>query len=441
MRSLLIEGGTVITGRAGDEPIRGGYVAVRDGRIESVSQQRPDGAFDEHIDAERMLVAPGLVNAHTHLCMTLGRSLGSDRSLLQWLGEAQIPLMAQFSPEDYELAVLAGAIDNLRSGSTTVAEVFFSNRYADGADELAMAALESCGIRATLYRCSSDLEFAPGFIEDLDVIASRSRTLLETVGEGRVAAGIGPLVPWSATRDYWDQTVELAAEGARVHLHTAETPEYNQLVRDATGMSNVQMLADVGALSPNTTLNHVIHVDDEDIEHIAASGARVVHDPTSNMILASGIAPVAAFRAAGISVGLACDGPACNNTQDMFEVMKDAALLHKVHHADAGVLTAGDVLAMATSGGATSLGYDDLGPLTAGNRADLILVDARGAHLRPQHNPLATLVYGARAGDVDTVIVDGRIVVRNRTLTTLDEEEILARADERASALRTQAGL
>ena len=439
--SLLIRGGPILTGAGDNRIIPDGYVLIEQGLITRVESGSPPSGTSaaETIDARDKLVIPGFVNAHTHLCMTLGRSLGTDRSLLQWLSQSQLPLMNRMAPEDYALAVTLGAIENLKSGNTTVCEVFFSTRYDDGADELALKALAESGIRGLFFRCSNDDDFAPGFIESTVDISSRSRRLINAWAKNdRIRVGVGPIVPWSATESYWADTVDLASSGSvPVHLHTAETPEYNDLVQSRTGKRNVEFLAEVGALGRNIMLNHCVHLTPGDIELIAEHGSPVIHDPTSNMILASGIAPVLEMRAAGITMGLACDGPACNNTQDMFEVMKDAALLHKVASRDAGALCAADVFAMATAGGAEACGLGDkVGRLMPGMAGDVVLVDTLSSHMRPLHDPLAALVYSARAGDVNTVIVGGQVVVRNHVLMTMDERTIIDRAQKRADELR-----
>ncbi len=441
--SLLITGGTILPGGADGGVIDNGYVLVEHGVITELGSGSPARSMPEAtvIDAAGQLVVPGFVNAHTHLCMTLGRSLGTDASLLQWLSQSQLPFMNCMTPEDYALAVTLGAIENLRAGNTTVCEVFFSTRYGDGVDELATQALAATGIRGLFFRCSNDDEFAPGFIESTVDISRRSRDLVSTWQQDpRVHVGVGPLVPWSASESYWADTVDYSrSAGVPVHLHTAETPEYNELVRARSGKSNVGFLASVGALGPQIMLNHCVHLDAEDIELIAEHGSPVIHDPTSNMILASGVAPVPELRAAGVTLGLACDGPACNNTQDMFEVMKNAALLQKVSRREAGVMTAADVFAMATAGGAAACGMGErIGRLAPGMAADIILVDTFSSHMRPLHDPLAALVYSACAADVHTVIVDGAIVVRDRVLLTVDEAAVIRQAQARADALRAQ---
>lgn len=229
------------------------------------------------------------------------------------------------------------------------------------------------------------------------------------------------------------QLLRRRARVAREFQITAETPEYNDLVRERTGKSNVGMLGDVGVLGDGVMLNHCVHLSDEDIALIAETGSHVIHDPTSNMILASGVAPVPALLRAGVNVGLACDGPACNNGQDMIEAMKDAALLQKVVTCDPQALVARDVFAMATRHGAQSIGMGDrLGVLKEGFLADVVLIDCGVPHMTPLGEPLAALVYAARGADVRTVLVGGEVVVRDGEVTTLDEAEVRKEASERA---------
>lgn len=444
MPSLLIENATILTSDIKQPFIETGYLLVENGIISDIGENKATNTnVDQYIDASNKFVIPGLINAHTHLCMSLGRSLGSDRALLQWLSETQIPFMSQMTADDHALAVTLGAIENLKAGNTTICEIFFSARYPEGADTAAANALDEAGIRALFFRCSNDEEFAPGFIETTGDIDRRSKELINDWQEHtRINIGVGPLVPWTATDEYWADTCGLRDNGVGVHLHTSETPEYNDLMMQRSGKRNVEFLADRGVLNEKVMLNHCVYLDDADIDAIASSGATVIHDPTSNMILASGTAPVLKMREAGIRVGLACDGPACNNTQDMFEVMKDAALLQKVSTCDATSLTARDVFAMATIDGAHACGMQDkIGSLEKGKLADITIIDTMASHLRPIHDPFATLVYSARASDVDTVIVGGEVVVKKGQILTLDEQEIIQHSQQRADELRQAAEL
>jgi 5-methylthioadenosine/S-adenosylhomocysteine deaminase len=371
--------------------------------------------------------------------MIYGRSLGTDRDLLQWLGEAQIPVMYGLEQRDYALSMTLGAVENLKAGNTTVCEVFFSPHYDAAVDEVAAQALDDSGIRSVLFRCTNDESFFDGFVEDRGDIVRRVSALHDRwPNDGRTRIGAGPLIPWGSSEGSFRDLVELSADrGMPLHLHTAETPEYNDLVRERTGRSNVEMLADVGSLGPAVMLNHCVHLSERDIALIAESGSPVIHDPTSNMLLASGVAPVPALRAAGVPIGLGCDGPACNNGQDMIENMKYAALLQKAVSRRADVVVAEEVFRMATHGGATAIGLGDrLGVLAPGYLADVVLVDARGPHMTPLHDPLAALVYSARASDVDTVLVGGAVVVRGGVVQTLDERQAVRDVAQRAAAVR-----
>ncbi|AFY66261.1 amidohydrolase family protein [Geitlerinema sp. PCC 7407] len=450
MASILISGGTILTSDDEGRVIDQGYIILRDRHIVEVAEGSPHPAtvqaVDQVVDAQGMLVCPGFINAHTHLCMILGRSLGSDRALLHWLSDSQIPLMQAFKPEDYAISMELGALENLKAGNTTICEVFFSPHYDQGVDEIAVNSLDRTGIRTVFFRCSNDETFLQGFdgfIETREEIVQRSEHLICRCQNHRTQIGLGPLIPWGSTPGAFMDAVQLSQEKqVHLHLHTAETPEYNDLVRQRTGKSNVEMLADVGALGDRVMLNHCVHLSEQDMDLIAQTGTHVIHDPTSNMILASGVAPVPELRQKGVNVGLACDGPACNNTQDMIQVMKDAALLHKVVTRQPEVLVAQDVFRMATRGGAKSIGMaDSLGSLHPGFLADIILIDTQVPHMTPLHDPVATLVYSARGSDVTTVIVDGRIVMRDRQVLTVDEEAVLAKARERAMKARRRANL
>lgn len=439
MATTLLHNGTILTGDEGADPIEAGWLLVDGEFVTAIGDADPPAA-DEVIDASGMLVVPGFVNAHTHLCMIYGRSLGTDRDLLGWLAEAQIPIMYRLGPHDYELSMKLGAIENLRAGNTTVCEVFFSPHYEAGVDHVAAQALDDSGIRSVLFRCTNDESFFDGFVEDRGDIVRRMADLHDRwPNEGRTRVGGGPLIPWGSSAESFGDLVELSTDrGLPLHLHTAETPEYNDLVRERTGRSNVEMLADVGALGPGVMLNHCVHLTERDIALIGEAGSPVIHDPTSNMLLASGIAPIPQLRAAGVLLGLGCDGPACNNGQDMIENMKYAALLQKAVTRRADAVVAAEVFRMATAGGASAIGLGDrLGRLAPGFLADVVLIDARRPHLTPMHDPLAALVYGARSSDVDTVLVGGRMVVRHGRVQTLDEQQVVRDVAQRARDVRT----
>lgn len=442
--TINVFGGTVLTADPDRPLVERGQVLIEGNTIREVSEAAEPLPADERIDATGMIVSPGFVNAHTHLCMIYGRSLGTDRSLLQWLAEYQVPLMCALEPDDYRLSLTLGAVENLLAGNTTVCEVFFSPHYDREVDSVALSALDASGIRSVFVRCANDVSFFEGFVESRSQIRDRSERLLtEWAGRDRTTVGVGPLIPWGSSPDAFRDAVELSRQhDAPIHLHTAETPEYNDLVRSQTGMDNVDMLASVGALGERVMLNHCVYLSEKNIAEIAETGTHVIHDPTSNMVLASGVAPVPALRSAGVNIGLACDGPACNNAQDMIEAMKAAIMLHRAVSTEPGVLTAADAFAMATRNGAAAVGLgDELGQIRPGFLADIVLIDAARAHMTPLHDPLAALVYSAHGSDVHTVIVDGRVVVRDRQVLTVEVPRLLSDVQQRASQVRAAAGV
>jgi len=444
MSDLTITGATILTSDPERPLIEDGYLVVEGREIAGLGEGGPPRTVGESIDGRDKLVTPGFVNAHTHLCMIYGRTLGTERSLVHWLTETQLPLMCAFEPDDYAISMELGAIENLKAGTTTLCEVFFSPHYQQEVDGIAAEALDRSGIRSIFFRSSNDETLYEGFSETRAEMIERSTRLVDRWSlSARTSVGVGPLAPWASSQESFHDTVELSAHhGIGIHLHTAETSDYDGLVRGRHGMGNIELLDRVGALGESVMLNHCVHIDDRDIGLIADSGSHVIHNPTSNMILASGVAPVPDLATAGVNLGLACDGPACNNSQDMIEVMKDAALLHKVVTGRPEVLLAEDVFAMATRGGARAIGMGDrLGMLKEGFLADLALIDLDAPHLTPCHDPLAALVYSARGSDVRTVIVDGEVVMRDREVLTLDESRIRARAAERARLARVNAGV
>src|SRR5262245_6052600 len=250
MSSILITGATILTSDDAGTVIDDGYVLIQGNAIAQVGSGRPGNvSADQEIDARGMLLCPGFINAHTHLCMILGRSMGSDRSLFHWLTVTQMPLMRAFEPEDYAISMELGAIENLKAGNTTLCEVFFSPHLDEGVDELSVDRLDRTGIRSWFFRCANDEVFFEGFLEKRQEITRRTEQLIKNHETGRTQVGVGPLIPWGWSAKAFEDAIQLSqSKDVIIHLHTAETPEYNDLVRQRTGKSNVEMLADVGAL-------------------------------------------------------------------------------------------------------------------------------------------------------------------------------------------------
>jgi 5-methylthioadenosine/S-adenosylhomocysteine deaminase len=435
MATLLIRGGAVMTLDGQGQIFDPGYVLVRDDRIAAVGPGQPGeallaGGLDEVIDASLMAVVPGLVNAHTHLFQTFVRGLADDKPLLQWLEAAIWPVMTGVSEEEIYLAALLGLVENLRSGATSVIDNHYIHTHP-GNDDAVCRAAEQSGLRFLLARGWADRDYHEAFMEPADQIVAEMGRLMSTwhgVAGDRIRIQFGPLIPWGCSDSTMRRTYALAQEwGVGTHIHTAESQAEVDLMLAQRGLRHAEWLESVGCLGPTTQLVHSVWLSDREIDLVARRGAIVIHCPISNMYLASGIAPIALLRQKGVPVALATDGPGSNNCQDMFQVLKFTACLQKVGTLNAMALLPEEVLQMATGGGARAMGLEaEIGCLEAGRKADIVLVDLNSPRLMPVHRVPSALVYNASGGDVDTVIVDGRVLMRGKEVLCLDEKALLA---------------
>ncbi|RDV83603.1 amidohydrolase family protein [Ammonifex thiophilus] len=427
---LLIKEVTVIPMTGPEEIIKNGAIAVEDGRIAYVgpAEEAPsDFRPNRVLRGPNFVALPGLVNAHTHAAMTLFRGYADDLPLKRWLEEAIWPLEAKLRGEDVYWGTLLACAEMLLGGTTTFADMyFFMDEVAEAVDKSGMRASLARGLIGTLPGADKALKESEEFVRRWHGGAG-----------GRVTCMLGPHAPYTCPPAYLEEVVGLAEKlRVGIHIHVSETAHEVEEIRRQYGCSPVEMLEKAGVFRVPVLAAHGVHLSREDMEILARYKAAVVHNPESNMKLASGIAPVTELLAAGVTVALGTDGAASNNNLDMWEEMRTAALLAKVSCKDPEALPAYQALEMATLGGAKALGLaDQIGTLEVGKRADIVLVDLARAHLQPPHDPISHLVYAARASDVDTVIVDGRIVVEGGRLITLDLGEIMARCRESARRL------
>jgi len=445
MTNLLIENGSVLTMDGASTIHASGWVWVEGERVAATGGGSPPADLaaraERVIDASHMAVLPGLVNGHTHLSQTFVRGLADDKPLLTWLKQIMWPTQAAITPQDMRLASLLGLVENLHCGVTAVVQHHKITHSAAHVDAAAEAA-ETVGLRMLLARGWVDLGDAGESPEAIVEAMTRLRERWHGAAGGRITAGFGPLAPWRCSDETMRRTVALARRwGLPTHLHVAETEDEIELLRGRSGLRHVEWLHSLDALGPDVHLVHTVWVEDAELDLIAESGAPVVHCPVSNMYLASGIAPVGKMLARGIPVALATDGPGSENSQDMLETLKVAALLAKVSSGDANALMPLDVLRMATAGGARLFGREDLGRITAGSRADLTLVDLDNARCMPVHRADSALVYNASGPDVHTVIVDGRILLDAGQVTVLDEAALLEECRQAARDLLRRAGV
>jgi 5-methylthioadenosine/S-adenosylhomocysteine deaminase len=437
--SILIKGGAIIT-LAADDPVVTGDVLIRDGRIVSVGETS-EGA-DEVIDARGCAVLPGFVQTHIHLCQTLFRGAADDLPLIDWLKRRVWPLEAAHTPASVRASARLGIAEMIKGGTTCALTMETVNHTAE-----VFRVVEETGFRATVGKCMMDAgdDVPAELFERTDASVRESLALLEEWhgrAEGRVRACFAPRFAVSCTRALLEQVARLSRErGVLVHTHASENRTEIEMVERATGQRNIEYLSSLGLAAPHVALAHCVHLNADELDILARTGTHVLHCPSSNLKLGSGVAPVVEMLARGVSVSLGADGAPCNNRLDMFTEMRTAALLQKVVHG-ADALPARRVLRMATIDGARALGLErETGTLETGKRADCIVVALDRLHLTPRPDIVSAIVYAAQAADVRTVVIDGRVVMRERELATLDEREVIAEASEQAKHLFQRARL
>jgi 5-methylthioadenosine/S-adenosylhomocysteine deaminase len=417
MSELLVAGGQVLRPDMSVE--RADILVDQDsGEILGVDDPGAFGADDE-LDASDGLVIPGLVNAHTHVAMTL-------------LREDVWPVEAELTPTDVRVGADLGLLEMVKSGTTALSDMYF--HVPEIAD-----AVEEVGVRAVLGHTAitvgKDDEGARADMqESLDVARE-----LDGAADGRIATTFQPHSLTTVSEAYLREFVPKAREaGLPVHLHANETTDEVDPIVDEQGMRPLEYAADVGLLDAETYVAHGVHVDETEIDLLAETGTGVAHCPASNMKLASGMAPVQRLREAGVSVGIGTDGAASNNDLDMFDEVRDAAMIGKLAADDASAVPAQAAVEMATQGGADLLGIDG-GRIETGRVADLAVVDLDSAHLTPAHDLVSHLAYAVRGSDVRHTVCDGRVVMRDRNVAGVDERAVRERASEHARDLIARA--
>jgi 5-methylthioadenosine/S-adenosylhomocysteine deaminase len=448
MSTILIEDGSIVTVNDDSQVHHKGYVFIENDLITAVGAGDPPALFrkaDTIIDATLMAVMPGMVNAHTHLFQTFIRGLADDKPLLDWLKAAIWPVAQALTEEEAYVAALVGMVENIRGGATSVIDHQYVHTEPGNDDGVCRAADEA-GLRFLLARGWADIGYHPAFMESQDQIVNettRLREMWQIQGNGRIRVEFGPLIPWGCTENTMCRTHNISPKwGAGIHIHVAETRVEVDMNLESRGNRHIEWLAEMGVLGPDMQLVHSIWLDDNEIDLIAEHGAIVVHCPVSNMYLASGVARVPEMLQRGITVALGTDGPGSNNSQDMLETLKTTALLHKVHTLDATILLPEDILWLACRGGSIAFGLpQQIGSLEAGKKADVVLVDLDTPMAMPVHRLPSALVYNASTRDVDTVLVDGRLVMRHKKILFLDEKALLARARRTCANLFERAGV
>ena len=452
--SVLIENAIIVTMDPRRRVIEGGSVFVEDGRIAEVragSSSAPARKAELKIDARGMAVIPGLVDTHMHLAQSLLRGCADDLSLVDWLKKRVWPIQAAFTKEDGKVSAELSMLEMMRTGTTSFIGVDVVSRY--GFDGIA-SSVARAGMRGALAKSIMDSPgygrkgriMPEGLVEGKDATIREAKSMIKKwngVKGGLVKAWVAPRSLGGCSRELYEEVAELAREErTRVTMHLGEVREDVRYAKENFGLTPFEFIQKVGLAGPQSTFAHMVWLSDSDIRRVARTRANVAHCPSSNSKLASGIAKVPELLEAGGNVGLGCDGAPSNNSYDMVREMKLAAVIQKARLLDPLTMAAQTVLEMATLNGARAMGMErEVGSVEPGKRADLVLIDLRSPHLVPFRDVVSNIVYSAMGSDVDTVLVDGRLLVKGGTALTLDEEEILREAQKRQDDLVSRSGV
>jgi len=428
---ISVYNGTILPMDNQDTIIQDGLVAISGNTIQYVgNDEKGSISAQKELDAEGGLILPGLINGHTHAAMTLFRGLADDLPLMDWLNNYIFPAEGKMDADFVRTGTLLACAEMIMSGTTTFCDMYlFEEEVARAAKEAGMR----CLVGEVLYDFPSP---SYGVVEEGFIYTEE---LIERWKEDPlINIAVEPHSLFTCGVELLVKANDLALrKGVPLILHMAETREELEKIEKRYGKRPALHLKDLGLLGPHLILDHCVHVSESEIELLAEHKVSVIHNPESNMKLASGIAPVPEMIEKGITVGLGTDGCASNNNLDLFGEMGMAAKLHKAAKLDPTVMDAQTLVRMATIKGSRALGLDKVtGSLEAGKRADLIVIDPHKPHLTPLYNPYSHLVYSARGHDVKHSIIDGQLVMEDRRLYTLDVEAIIERSKEKSRKVR-----
>lgn len=424
---LLIKNVTLVPMDGKNEVVENTNIYIEKDKIKHIGELKQDIEVDRIIDGKNKVAMPGLINAHTHIGMSLLRNYADDLPLHEWLTQKIWPVEANLTAEDIYWGSLLSMVEMIQFGTTTFCDMYFFM------DEVGKGLKES-GMRGVLTR---------GLIEE----AGKEREKLNDTrnlyinwhnkGDGRIKVMVAPHAPYTCSPTYLAQIMDLAKElNTGIHIHLSETKKEVEDSFEIYGKSPIRHVYDLGLFKIPTVAAHCVHVDDEDIEILKDNNVNPANNPGSNLKLASGFAPIDKMLKKGVNVALGTDGSSSNNNLNMFEEINLAAIVNKAVNMDAISVPAIDALKMATINGAKALLWDnEIGSIEVDKKADIILIDMDKPHFYPLHNVVSSLAYSVQGSDVDTVIVDGNILMENREIKTLDVERIMFNAERSAKDL------
>lgn len=432
MTQLYVEGGRMLTPEF-DVERADVLVDVTTGRIEDIGDIGEPGVGDERLDAEGGLVMPGLINAHTHAAMTLVRGYADDKPLEAWLEEDIWPLEAELEPEDVRIGTELAAVEMIKSGTVGFADMYF--HMEEAAD-----VVERAGMRARLGYGMVTIDKDTAGTETEIETGVEFATEYDGTANGRIRTAVMPHGLYTVEADALGTMRDRARDvGLPLHFHAAETETEVADVKSLQGDRPVRAADSLDLLGDGDFVAHGVHLTDAEVETLADRGTAVIHCPASNMKLASGMARVQAMLDAGVPVGLGTDGAGTNNDLDLFDEIRDAAMVGKLAAEDASAVNARTAVELATAGSADALGFES-GRIEPGANADLIVLDLNAARLTPEHDLVSHLAYAASGWDVRHTVCDGQVLMRDRQVLTLDTGRILDAAETRATDLVARSG-
>ena len=428
---ILLEKGTVLTMDPQNRLLAEGWLAIKGDAIVAIGgpeDLRPKAG--QTIDARGGVIMPGLINGHTHAAMSLFRGLADDLPLMEWLNHYIFPVESRMDGDFVFTGTLLACAEMIMSGTTTFCDMYlFENRVAEAA--------KAAGMRAIVGEVLYDFD-SPNYGPVAQGLTFTEELITKWKDDPLISIAVEPHSPITCSPDLLSATNDLAWKyDVPLIIHLAETAHEIQEVEQKYGRRPVAHLESLGLLGSHLIADHCVHLEQDEIQLLARRGVKAIHNPESNMKLASGIAPIPEMLANRLTVGLGTDGCASNNNLDLFAEMDMAAKLHKVSTMDTTVMDALTVLRMATIHGAAALGLDALtGSLEVGKKADVIIVDTAKPHLTPMYNPYSHLVYAARGNDVSHVLINGRIVMEERQLVAMDLASVLEQARARSEDVK-----
>jgi 5-methylthioadenosine/S-adenosylhomocysteine deaminase len=448
--SYILADGWLITMNEQREVLETASVCVEQDRIVAIGtrhdlERRYPQA--EIVDCSNQIIMPGMINTHTHSFQTLLKGLGDDMVLKQWMTCMTGPSAVYLTPEDAHIAALHGCVESIRGGVTTVVDFMYAHPMPGMIDGV-YKAFEMSGMRGFICRgflsMGEEYNIPHALIEKpVDALADARQLIRKyNVPGSRIQIGLAPCMCWSVDEDGYRQTRKLAdEEHVLITTHVAETTFELQTAAALYGRTDTEFLSDIGFLGPDVLAVHCVQCSTHDIRILRHHDTKVSHNPCSNMYLASGCAPIPEMLRHGITVGIASDGPASSNNHSIFQAMKFAALQQKGEHQDATIITAEKVMEMATIDGAKAVGLEkEIGSIEVGKKADMLVLDYNNAWMTPIHHPVSAIVYSALGHEVSNVMIDGRFVLRNGQVTTVNELAVRQTAQRSADALTKRAG-